>query len=146
MKDRYESIRIDEEDESWSRRQRRPRQRGVNRGLKIFLGILLSSATIFIFWTVAMTLFIQSATENLSKTTNQSFVKMQENILENQRRAQERLTNERAEREEARQAQLAQAEQERRLASPECRFWTLQDEQNPSEKTKAKREKFCPVY
>jgi hypothetical protein len=40
-------------------------------------------------------------------------------------------------------AQSAQAKQEAKLQSPECRFWWVQDQKNPNAKTAAKKMQSC---
>lgn len=48
-----------------------------------------------------------------------------------------------AEAERTRQENQVQARRESRLASPECQFWWQQHEQNPTEKTAAKKAQHC---
>lgn len=62
---------------------------------------------------------------------------------ENQRRIQEQQALATQKAKEQKQIETAQLKQEKRLKSPECQFWWQQNEQNPTERTAAKKAQYC---
>jgi len=114
--------------------------------ISIVCGVMVAVAISF----VARMFYFSYATEVMTNSLH----KMQEDMthrseeaskhIQQQAKLQAQKQKQRAAEAEAKRAlELAQLEQEKRLTSPECRFWWLQDEQAPSERTASKKRQFC---
>ncbi|MDF3934280.1 hypothetical protein [Pseudomonas citronellolis] len=114
--------------------------------IRIVFGVMAAVAISF----AARMLYASYATEVMTNSLH----KMQEDMTRRSKEASKRLQHQAqeqaqkqkqraAEAEAKRTLELAQLEQERRLTSPECRFWWLQDEQAPSDRTASKKQQYC---
>lgn len=74
-----------------------------------------------------------------SQSMRQSRIEMQERTAAQARARAQQQAQDQAKRE----AELARLQQEKRYQSAECRFWWQQHEQNPTEKTAARKMSAC---
>lgn len=114
--------------------------------ISIVCGVMVAVAISF----AARMIYVSYATEVMTNSLH----KMQEDMARRNEEASKRIQQQaqlQAQKQKQRAAEveakralaLAQLEQEKRLTSPECRFWWLQDEQAPSKRTESKRQQYC---
>lgn len=119
--------------------------------IQIFTCVAFVGITLFAVRMQFVTVMVEGATTHLTNVTQQLQEQAQERAQVAKEESRTRLEAyqakqalKKAEAEQQKQVQLAQAERKRKLMTPECRFWTLQDQQNQSSKTKRQHAKHCP--
>jgi regulator of protease activity HflC (stomatin/prohibitin superfamily) len=152
MDDQFKNLTLDIDDLS-DRPERRRRSGGSPMPLfvQICTGVVFAGITLFAVRMLFVTVMVEGTSTHLTNVTHQLQERAQERAQVAQEESRKRLeayqaekVRKKAEVEQQKQIQLAQAERERRWKTPKCQFWMLQDQQNPTDKSRANKSKYCP--
>jgi hypothetical protein len=152
MDEQFKNLKFDMDEEIEERRRtvkRRHGHRPMEISHAIILGAIIIVAGIWggkIYYDHLKAQRIEAAlmqfSHGLSSLMQESNESDRQYRIEMRTREHRQINIERA-RIELIEAQSAQAKQEAKLQSPECRFWWAQDQNNPNAKTAAKKMQSC---
>lgn len=152
MDEQFKNLKFDM-DEEIEERHRTVRRRHGHRPMEISHAIILGAIIIVVgiwggklYYDHLKAQRIENALMQFSHGLNSIMHESIESDRQYKREAKAReLKQKNAEqaRVELKAIQSAQAKQEERLQSPECRFWWAQDKSNPNAKTAAKKMQSC---
>ncbi|WBG63368.1 hypothetical protein ELR50_10985 [Pseudomonas citronellolis] len=109
-------------------------------GVMVTVTILYTARMLYISYvTEVMTTSLNRLQKDMTRRSEEASKRFQQQAQQQAQKQKQRA----AEAEARRELELAQLEQEKRLISPECRFWWLQNEQTPSARAKTKKEYYC---
>jgi Tfp pilus assembly major pilin PilA len=151
MEEQLSSLDIHDEIESRPRRKEKARSPDIGQAIIIAAVILVVG-----IWGGKLVndyleeQRLRQALEDISKEVNHAFGQSErqtqafiEEMEQNRKQAAIAREKERINRQRAAEAATAQKAKEQRLKTPECQFWTLQQQQAPSERNSAQARRYC---